>query len=1387
MKKRNLSKKIFPLAVGFCVLASPFNCSIAQDSNSNLANLNTKSNDNIQKIIDEVNNASDSQKVDIPDPNLKQGLYSALNKDITTPITVGELKKITELSPEQCAPHNSCESTLKVKNLEGIQYCINIEKLSLAYQRCTDITPLATLKKLKHLDIRGLSDDSGKRLTDISPLKELVNLEFLNIRQARAENLNDLKNLTKLKELDVNANYIENIDFLKDMTKLEKLDLGYNKLTDISALKNMKNLTYLNLGGFPRNPINSNYPRIKDISILANLTNIKELDLASQDIVDISALKNLKKLENLAIQSNKIENFEPILELEYLKELWPQENPKDLNNKIENFYKAKNYYDKLNTSELDNKNLSTIKELLAENDLVKNYFKNSTIQKINTYKTKLENNEKVKNDLFGNAEDTQNSEIISIENPKDLTITTLDNIDTLLPKTVKVKVRKVHKKDVANHVGLLTKNPDNGYSHMKIAIIDENGNLIKENINFNNGISNIKTKNGYLEFDATGIPYNKYNITLADNKYEMETPFTFQKTTMFSVTEICDKNIQNMTNEDINKLLVIKLKTKNTNPAPTPPAPTPHENPEGGTSTHEKVGIQGDKAYLNIVDENGNKVNGLNLNFIDSDSFGSTLKVEKDDEGYYVKTNGEEYTYNLQLTSNDYSLRGTFSLRTKYNAKTFKGEFASVIKDGKISNITETNKNSKDLFTIVVKNLKTTKKKLTGEEVIEAKKAGATIIDVRVKEQFNAGHIEGAINLPLASIREEISKYATKDKKIVLYCNSGNQSSKALDILNNLGYTNAYDGAGVREYGYDLVKTTTPQTPTPHQNHKIGIYENKVYLNVIDEKGDKVKDLQMQFFDNDSYGSTLKVEKDENGYFVKNNGEEYTYNLQLISDKYALKNNYSLKTKYNTKTFKGEFASVIKDGKETNINETNKNSEDLFTIIVKNKQQKSNIMSRSANIPAEENEEIEEIEMPVTWDKTKLKQEVGKYTLEGTLSLPKGIKNPNNLKPKINITINEAEAQECYFFIKDSHYKPVKENVNIVLTNEKGEKINTILKDGNLKTKLKAGKYNLKITSSDYETKETNFDVINDDGILTPMINGEIFNEILITKKSNTNELKSLKEKAIAELEKLDQLTKEEKDGFEEKINKAKEKAKVSETLEQAKAKNTANKELKEAKEKAIKEVTELKNLTEAEKTKAALEINKANTKEEVNTALDKAKELDKKHGAENPNVNPNPTPTPDVTPNPNPDVTPTPAPEVKVGWKNNEIGWWYQRANGTYPHSEWEIINGTWYHFNENGYMQTGWLNSGGSWYYLNDDGSMAKDTWIGTYYVDENGAWVIEGWQQNSYGWWYQRANGTYPVSEWEIINGTWYYFDANGYMLADTTTPDGYYVDINGAWVK
>ena len=56
---------------------------------------------------------------------------------------------------------------------------------------------------------------------------------------------------------------------------------------------------------------------------------------------------------------------------------------------------------------------------------------------------------------------------------------------------------------------------------------------------------------------------------------------------------------------------------------------------------------------------------------------------------------------------------------------------------------------------------------------------------------------------------------------------------------------------------------------------------------------------------------------------------------------------------------------------------------------------------------------------------------------------------------------------------------------------------------------------------------------------------------------------------------------------------------------------------------------------------------------------------------------------------------------------------------------------------------------------------------------------------WKQNEIGYWYQEDNGSYPTNSWKWINGKCYYFDSNGYMLANTTTPDGYTVDATGTW--
>ena len=64
---------------------------------------------------------------------------------------------------------------------------------------------------------------------------------------------------------------------------------------------------------------------------------------------------------------------------------------------------------------------------------------------------------------------------------------------------------------------------------------------------------------------------------------------------------------------------------------------------------------------------------------------------------------------------------------------------------------------------------------------------------------------------------------------------------------------------------------------------------------------------------------------------------------------------------------------------------------------------------------------------------------------------------------------------------------------------------------------------------------------------------------------------------------------------------------------------------------------------------------------------------------------------------------------------------------------------------------------------------------------------------WQQNATGWWWQNDDGTWPANTWQWLDGNGdgvaecYYFGPDGYMLANTTTPDGYLVNADGAWVQ
>ena len=73
--------------------------------------------------------------------------------------------------------------------------------------------------------------------------------------------------------------------------------------------------------------------------------------------------------------------------------------------------------------------------------------------------------------------------------------------------------------------------------------------------------------------------------------------------------------------------------------------------------------------------------------------------------------------------------------------------------------------------------------------------------------------------------------------------------------------------------------------------------------------------------------------------------------------------------------------------------------------------------------------------------------------------------------------------------------------------------------------------------------------------------------------------------------------------------------------------------------------------------------------------------------------------------------------------WIQDEVGWWYNHADGSYTKCDWEHIDGKWYYFNYKGYMCTGWIQVKGKDYLLYSDGSMAHDCELYGYRFDSNG----------------------------------------------------------------
>ncbi|MGQ2374118.1 SLAP domain-containing protein [Companilactobacillus zhachilii] len=175
---------------------------------------------------------SDEDDVDswMPDKNLQTGLSYQLNENYGLKLTKNNLGKMNN-NDKYHEPGTVDINILRefnasdnVKSLEGIQYAINLKKLSF--------------------ELNGYYPDEKRNggIVDISPIKNMTQLTLLNLVGNSIENIASIKNLTNLETLRISLNSITNFDVLNKLPKIT--DLSIDGQTRTEPTKNISNRTF---------------------------------------------------------------------------------------------------------------------------------------------------------------------------------------------------------------------------------------------------------------------------------------------------------------------------------------------------------------------------------------------------------------------------------------------------------------------------------------------------------------------------------------------------------------------------------------------------------------------------------------------------------------------------------------------------------------------------------------------------------------------------------------------------------------------------------------------------------------------------------------------------------------------------------------------------------------------------------------------------------------------------------------------------------------------------------------------------------------------------------------------------------------------------------------
>lgn len=94
---------------------------------------------------------------------------------------------------------------------------------------------------------------------------------------------------------------------------------------------------------------------------------------------------------------------------------------------------------------------------------------------------------------------------------------------------------------------------------------------------------------------------------------------------------------------------------------------------------------------------------------------------------------------------------------------------------------------------VVVMLVNRTRGKADPDEAHRLVESGALLVDVRSPGEYAAGHVEGAVNIPVGELGGRLGELPDRGRAVVVYCASGMRSAAAKKVLMNAGFTTVLD------------------------------------------------------------------------------------------------------------------------------------------------------------------------------------------------------------------------------------------------------------------------------------------------------------------------------------------------------------------------------------------------------------------------------------------------------------------------------------------------------------------------------------------------------------------------------------------------------------------